>query len=187
MKIFTKVMAIVVLGFAATAANAIVFVPGGGTSGPQSSAFQFNGFDGSTTVTMTIGVSNATDGAFGPNQNNVSFGGLLAGQADVSLIGDVGVDTSAYTNFFGEAGTTGDLVSFDFNPLDGETVTWDWEYFSNDGGQFHDFSFVDFSIDGSSVAYFVLAQDCELYVGPKDCNDPTGASEPGILVLMGLG
>ncbi|NND60436.1 MAG: PEP-CTERM sorting domain-containing protein [Gammaproteobacteria bacterium] len=182
-KHFLKITAVALLAFAASNANATIFVPGGGNTGMQSFAIAFQG--GPADVTMNIGVSNAGDGAVGPNQNNINFTGLLAGLGSVFLDGNNGVDTSAYTGEFGQPGTTGDIFSTTFNVdcVDPCDLTFDWQYQSVDGGSFQDFSFVEFLVGDQQIYYDVLAQDTD------DCvtNQCVTASEPGVVLLMGLG
>lgn len=176
MKTFSHIAAALLLGLGVSAAHATVFVPGGGNSGLQSFSYMLG--DDCIECSITLGVSNAGDSAVSPNQQNTVFGGLLTGTADLFLDGSVGEDTSAYLNFFGENGTAGDIETIGFSGIAGESLSFDWQYQSTDGGSFHDFSFVQINdAAGAALYYEVLAQDV----------DDMPVSEPGLLVLFGLG
>ncbi|NND60435.1 MAG: PEP-CTERM sorting domain-containing protein [Gammaproteobacteria bacterium] len=183
MKALTQVAAVAALAFSASAANATVFIndetP---SSGLQSFSYTFAS---DASVDITIGVSNADDTVGLGTQFHTSWGGIGAGLPDITL-GDSGcpVDTSSYTNAYGEAGTCGDVASITAGVLAGDSLSFDWDYTSNDGGAFHDFSFIQINDDtGAELYYEVLAQQCA--AGDASC--PGTVSEPGVLVLFGLG
>lgn len=138
--------------FASFAHSTIIVGPDDGfTTGPQT----FNAVLAEDVIDLEVifGVSEALDTCCGDVTLSLSnFSNIFNDSFDVILNTNAQLDTSAFSNIFGDAGTVGDLISFTVTGLAGDTLSFDWDYFGNDFG-FPDFAFVLAGDD-----YEVLAQ-----------------------------
>lgn len=164
-----KFVALVFAAVMASAANATIYLPSNGaTTGNQFFSYTFAAnYQGN----LYIGNSNVLDTALDPSLSLSSFGGLLAGNPNITL-GDAGQSTNAYLNTLSVAGTTGEVAQFYLSALAGDTISFTWNFSTSDYLPFSDFSFV--KLDNGY--YNVLAQ-----IG----NQPV--PEPASLALLGLG
>ncbi len=144
MKQFTRLAmaAIASMGLSCMA-QATVFVPDYGSTGSQVFTYTFaNDFSG----VITIGVSDTGD--------DVEASTLKIPGRVLTTDPTTPVDTSAYLNTLGEAGTDGEVYSVDWDAEAGDIFTFSWKFSTEDYHPFHDFAFID--IEG--LHYEVLAQ-----------------------------
>lgn len=156
-------------GLLAGAANATIFLNSfGGSTGTQSFNYVFSS---NYTGVLHIGVANEGDTGVDPVLALSNFGGLLSGALDVTL-GDSGMDLSSFVNYFGEAGTSGEYLTFNIVALAGDSFSFLWDMTTSDYEPYNDFSFV--SLPGEY--HNVLAQ----------IHDGGEVPEPAAFALFGL-
>lgn len=172
-----KTVAGIALAFSVTgAANAAtIFVPSFGTSGTQSFSYTFSS---ATSGVVTFGVSDQGDNGVNSMLQVFNPGGLLSSLSSFTLNSDpaIPVSTATFLNASGNAGTDGEIFTFQFSANTGDILSFDWIFSTVDYDPFEDFAFV--SIDGPTapVFYDVLAQI-----------DGNAVPAPGSLALLGLG
>ncbi|NET55178.1 MAG: calcium-binding protein [Symploca sp. SIO2E6] len=118
---------------------------------------------GNTSVQTTTSLSAPTQGNFQARITN-SFGSV----SDNALEEFLGLNSGALDNLVNRNATEGSAIQL--NPITveaGDIITFDWNFQSNDGGFFNDFSFVSISSGGSSVLLSELA----------DANNESGVYE----------